>query len=156
MNCKGMAVGSMMVRRGDVRPGFVSRPLPSVRLPERSAIQPKARVARKQRSRTVCMVGVTLATTGAVKIMSMLLTSASVALGALILGQQLMPEQDQMERREPCPACGGTGYEACMCTRWSDEDVGCNGCGNTGYTRCRSCGGGGTAVPVPISIRRDS
>lgn len=156
MNCKGLAMGSMMVRRANVRPSFVSTPLPGVRLPERRAIQPNARVAKTQRSRTVCMIGFPLGPTSAVKILSVLFTSASVALGALILGQQLMLEQDQMERREPCPACGGTGYEPCMCTRWSDNDVGCGGCGNTGYTKCSKCGGGGTAVPIPVSIRRDS
>jgi hypothetical protein len=55
-----------------------------------------------------------------------------------------------------CPSCGGSGYEACMCTRWSDGDVGCNSCAQTGYTRCKSCGGNGKAVPRVIKIRKDN
>jgi hypothetical protein len=48
--------------------------------------------------------------------------------------------------------CNGRGYEPCMCTRWSDGDAGCNSCTHTGYMRCRSCGGGGTAVPIKVTI----
>lgn len=67
-------------------------------------------------------------------------------------------EQDRLETmssRRPCPSCAGTGYEACMCTRWSDGDVGCNSCAHTGMMKCRSCGGGGTAVPIKVSIRKN-
>lgn len=59
-----------------------------------------------------------------------------------------------MERGDPCPACDGSGYEPCFCNRWSDGDVGCNSCGHTGFTKCKNCGGGGTAVPVPIAIQK--
>lgn len=63
--------------------------------------------------------------------------------------------QDRVEASEsPCPACGGRGYEPCHCTRWSDNDVGCGTCSRTGYMRCRSCGGGGTAVPIKVAIRK--
>jgi hypothetical protein len=36
--------------------------------------------------------------------------------------------------------------------RWSDGDAGCGTCRNTGYMACRSCRGGGTAVPIKATI----
>lgn len=63
--------------------------------------------------------------------------------------------QDGMEQRNACPVCQGTGFEECMCTRWSDGDVGCSSCSKTGYMRCRGCGGGGKAVPLLVKVRRD-
>jgi hypothetical protein len=39
-----------------------------------------------------------------------------------------------------------------MCARWSDGDAGCGTCRNTGYMACRSCRGGGTAVPIKATI----
>jgi hypothetical protein len=55
---------------------------------------------------------------------------------------------------EPCPQCQGSGYEECMCRRWSDGDVGCSTCSKTGYMACRSCRGGGTAVPILATQRK--
>lgn len=87
------------------------------------------------------------------------LTSAGVLLGAWYLSQQAeaLDEQDRLEAssRRPCPSCGGSGMEACMCTRWSDGDVGCQSCAQTGYMRCRSCGGSGTAVPIKVAVRKN-
>ncbi len=59
--------------------------------------------------------------------------------------------RESLDRR-PCPACEGRGYEPCMCARWSDGDAGCGTCRNTGYMACRSCRGGGTAVPIKATI----
>lgn len=87
--------------------------------------------------------------------MSAIVASVAACVGAVLLSQNLAPEQDRLKGREPCPTCGGTGYESCFCNKWSDGDVGCNTCGYTGYMKCRSCGGGGTAVPVPITVRED-
>lgn len=84
-----------------------------------------------------------------------IVASVAACIGVVLLRQNLVPEQDRFQGREPCPTCGGTGYEACFCSKWSDGDVGCNTCGYTGYMKCRSCGGGGTAVPVPITVRED-
>lgn len=61
----------------------------------------------------------------------------------------------QATARRPCPTCSGSGYEACHCTRWSDGDVGCSSCGRSGMMKCRSCGGGGTAVPIKVTVRKD-
>lgn len=63
-------------------------------------------------------------------------------------------EEQEAGEREACPSCGGSGVEECMCTRWSDGDVGCTTCNKTGYMKCRSCRGGGTAVPIKVSIRK--
>lgn len=61
------------------------------------------------------------------------------------------PAQREEETRE-CPRCSGSGYEDCICTRWSDNDVGCAACNGSAKMVCRSCGGGGTAVPAPAKI----
>lgn len=77
---------------------------------------------------------------------------------AYVLSKQMdAAEQDQLQTtsRRPCPNCSGSGYEACHCTRWSDGDVGCSSCGRSGMMKCRSCGGGGTAVPIKVTVRKD-
>ncbi|KAF8072822.1 hypothetical protein HT031_000482 [Scenedesmus sp. PABB004] len=90
-----------------------------------------------------------------------LVSTAAAAVGAWLLSQQMALEQDQMEagdsgiNRRPCPGCGGSGVEACMCQRWSDGDAGCGSCNRTGVTSCRYCRGGGTAVPIKVTIRKD-
>lgn len=84
-------------------------------------------------------------------------TMAALAAGAFMLlnQQDMAPEQNRQHRNaEPCPVCQGTGYEECMCTRWSDGDVGCSSCSKTGYMRCRGCGGGGRAVPLLVKVRK--
>lgn len=88
-----------------------------------------------------------------------LVSTGIIAVGAYLLSkQETSAEQDQFDSssRTSCPSCGGSGYEACMCTRWSDGDVGCNSCSHTGYTKCRSCGGNGKAVPRLIKIRKEN
>ena len=40
----------------------------------------------------------------------------------------------------------------CICTRWSDSDVGCATCNGRGLMACSSCGGGGTAVPITAKL----
>ena len=57
--------------------------------------------------------------------------------------------------RRPCPACNGTGMEACFCTRWSDGDFGCNTCNHTGRIPCHVCRGGGNAVPIKLEVFMD-
>jgi hypothetical protein len=64
------------------------------------------------------------------------------------------PQDRTQSNRQECPSCNGTGYEPCACRRWNDGDVGCSSCNKTGYMTCRSCGGGGTAVPIPLAIRK--
>lgn len=76
------------------------------------------------------------------------------ALAAAWVGLQLKMEQDAMERegRRECETCAGSGVVPCICTRWSDRDVGCGACGGSGMMECTSCGGGGTAVPIEAKV----
>ena len=69
----------------------------------------------------------------------------------LYLWAEQAPEQREDETGE-CPRCSGSGYEECICTRWSDNDVGCATCNGSSRMTCRSCGGGGTAVPATAKI----
>ncbi|KAF7091290.1 hypothetical protein CFC21_093897, partial [Triticum aestivum] len=48
--------------------------------------------------------------------------------------------------------CSGNGREECLCSRWSDGDVGCGTCSGSGRKRCRSCGGSGTGRPLPARL----
>ncbi|KAL6764639.1 stress related protein [Haematococcus lacustris] len=83
-----------------------------------------------------------------------LISTALLGVGALMLLRQ--PQAHQVEQ-QPCPRCNGSGYEPCACLRWSDGDSsGCATCSRTGYARCRSCGGGGTAVPAFRPIKMPS
>lgn len=97
-----------------------------------------------------------------VSAISQVLTSTAVALGAWYLldnKASTFLEQDKIDRMrsEPCPRCDGRGYERCVCSRWSDGDEsGCSSCAKTGYMRCRSCGGGGTAVPLLATVPKHS
>eukprot|EP00850_Spirogloea_muscicola_P000672 SM000002S05752 [mRNA] locus=s2:2065751:2066237:+ [translate_table: standard] len=52
----------------------------------------------------------------------------------------------------PCPSCHGSRTVPCLCTKWSDNDVGCSSCGGSGRMSCRSCGGSGTRKPLPVRI----
>ncbi|PNW77335.1 hypothetical protein CHLRE_10g432100v5 [Chlamydomonas reinhardtii] len=94
-----------------------------------------------------------------IQTVSQVVTTCCIAAGAFMLlskpGESL-PEQDRLDNRnsQPCPVCGGSGFEECLCSRWSDGDVGCNSCSKTGYMRCRGCGGGGTAVPLMVRARK--
>lgn len=116
--------------------------------------RPVTRSASRSRVTTRAM-GDPFAMASAAQGISAVVASVAVCWGAVALSRTVAPEQDQLHGREACPACGGTGYETCFCTKWSDGDVGCSACAQTGYMKCRSCGGGGTAVPIPITVRRD-
>lgn len=65
------------------------------------------------------------------------------------------PADDEGAGGGECPSCGGTGRAACACTQWSDDGEGCGACNFTAVAPCRSCGGGGRRVAVPIRIRSD-
>jgi hypothetical protein len=55
-----------------------------------------------------------------------------------------------------CSTCNGSRRVPCLCTKWSDNDVGCGTCSGTGMMRCSSCGGSGTGRPIPVQIRASS
>ncbi|KAJ6801474.1 uncharacterized protein M6B38_159240 [Iris pallida] len=81
---------------------------------------------------------------------SQLATGLGVLAGAMLV-------KSAMERGEPmaggsCPTCNGTGRVACMCSRWSDGDVGCRTCAGSGRMGCSSCGGSGTGRPLPVRL----
>ncbi|KAL6752711.1 hypothetical protein V8C86DRAFT_2748594 [Haematococcus lacustris] len=85
---------------------------------------------------------------------------STVLLGA---GAWALLNQPQAHRvdQQSCPRCNGSGYEPCACLRWSDGDrSGCATCSHTGYAKCRSCGGGGTAVrafqPIKMPSRQST
>lgn len=70
--------------------------------------------------------------------------------------KQPTQQEDNLTRRSsdsrPCPNCEGRRVEPCVCTRWSDGDAGCSSCGNSGMMACRACRGGGTAVPIKVTL----
>mmetsp|Transcript_63624 Transcript_63624/g.139457 ORF Transcript_63624/g.139457 Transcript_63624/m.139457 type:complete len:159 (+) Transcript_63624:169-645(+) len=87
------------------------------------------------------------AATDSVTVISQVVTTGVLAVGAyVLLGEPSAPEETPGQSE--CPSCGGTGYEPCLCMRWSDGDAGCNTCSKTGYMACRACRGGGTAIPL--------
>ncbi|XP_077250357.1 uncharacterized protein LOC143889865 [Tasmannia lanceolata] len=51
-----------------------------------------------------------------------------------------------------CASCKGTGRVSCLCSRWSDGDVGCRTCAGSGRMACSSCGGTGTGRPLPAQV----
>ncbi|KAK9787501.1 hypothetical protein WJX73_009239 [Symbiochloris irregularis] len=67
-------------------------------------------------------------------------------------GQRSRQLAEKANDEERCATCGGTGKVDCLCTRWSDNDVGCGACAGSGKSTCRSCGGGGTRIPIVQSL----
>lgn len=92
------------------------------------------------------------------EMVSHVLTAAAVAgAAALLFNQGGAVESEGGADEQPCPRCNGSGYEACMCARWSDGDnSGCSSCSRTGYMTCRSCRGGGKAVPLFSTVRKNN
>ncbi|ERN09924.1 hypothetical protein AMTRI_Chr06g172000 [Amborella trichopoda] len=85
---------------------------------------------------------------------SQLATGLGVLAGAIFVKSML--DQKPMAGGWPrCPSCNGTGRVACMCSRWSDGDVGCRTCAGSGRMACSSCGGTGNGrpIPAPLSVR---
>ncbi|KAG2483883.1 hypothetical protein HYH03_017277 [Edaphochlamys debaryana] len=110
--------------------------------------------ARRGRIATAAFSGGEMDT---ISTISQLATTSALAVGAFMLLNQptRLPEQDRLDHNsEPCPVCHGSGYEECLCSRWSDGDAGCGSCSKTGYMRCRGCGGGGKAVPLMVRVPR--
>lgn len=81
---------------------------------------------------------------------------ASVLAGAWMIKSIMEAEEPMAGGYGRCATCNGTRKVPCLCTRWSDNDVGCSSCGGSGSTTCNSCGGSGTGRPIPVQIRASS
>lgn len=78
------------------------------------------------------------------------------AFAAYFLSLRQAAFEDRTHETTACPRCEGRRVEPCHCRRWSDNsnqtDIGCSSCNKSGYMACRSCRGGGTAVPIKARI----
>lgn len=90
---------------------------------------------------------------GPLEVVSQLATGLSVLAGAMLVKTAMDAKPMAGGGGWPrCPKCNGTGRVACMCSRWSDGDVGCRTCAGSGRMACSSCGGTGTGRPVPVQL----
>ncbi|XP_057484914.1 uncharacterized protein LOC130771316 [Actinidia eriantha] len=87
-------------------------------------------------------------------VLTQLATGLSVLAGAALLKSAMDQRPTMMGPTQfpRCPSCNGTGRVSCLCSRWSDGDVGCRTCSGSGRMGCRSCGGSGTGRPIPAQI----
>jgi len=88
-------------------------------------------------------------------VVTQVVQGVSALAGAWMIKSIIDADQERSVPRgfSQCPTCNGSRRVPCLCTKWSDDDVGCNTCGGTGRMRCSSCGGSGTARPMPAQIR---
>ncbi|XP_054806977.1 uncharacterized protein LOC129309424 [Prosopis cineraria] len=84
-------------------------------------------------------------------VLSQVATGLSVLAGAVLV-KSVMDQKTMAGPFPRCPACNGTGRVTCMCSRWSDGDIGCRTCAGSGRMACSSCGGTGTGRPLPARI----
>ncbi|XP_010530545.1 PREDICTED: uncharacterized protein LOC104807129 [Tarenaya hassleriana] len=89
-------------------------------------------------------------------VLSQLATGLSVLAGAAmvksVMDQKPMSGPGLGGSSQRCPTCNGTGLVACLCSRWSDGDVGCGTCAGSGRMGCSSCGGSGTGRPIRVRL----
>ncbi|XP_073013526.1 uncharacterized protein [Typha latifolia] len=92
---------------------------------------------------------------GPIVLASQLATGLGVVAGAMLVKSAMDAlDAGPMAGGLPrCATCNGTGRVACLCSRWSDGDVGCRSCAGSGRMACRNCGGSGSGRPLPIQVR---
>ncbi|GMN49243.1 hypothetical protein TIFTF001_018407 [Ficus carica] len=90
-------------------------------------------------------------------VLTQVATGLSVLAGAVLV-KSVMDQKPMAGPFPRCLSCNGTGRVTCLCSRWSDGDVGCRTCAGSGRMACSSCGGSGTGRPIPaqISVRRSN
>ncbi|XVF43709.1 hypothetical protein PTKIN_Ptkin02bG0062300 [Pterospermum kingtungense] len=84
-------------------------------------------------------------------VLTQVATGLSVLAGAALV-KSVMDQKPMAGPFQRCPTCNGTGRVTCICSRWSDGDVGCATCAGSGRRACSSCGGSGTGRPLPVQI----
>lgn len=92
---------------------------------------------------------------GPIVVATQLATGLGVLAGAALV-KEVLDHQNNMNPMAGgaprCQTCHGTGRVTCLCTRWSDGDMGCRTCHGSGRMSCSSCGGSGDGRPFPVRI----
>ncbi|THU50509.1 hypothetical protein C4D60_Mb06t20960 [Musa balbisiana] len=129
--------------------------LPCVPCDGRRRLLKRMPSSRRQRtasfnSRRLCLLS-RESRMGPLVLASQLAAGLGVLAGAAIVKSAM--ESGPMAGGLPrCATCNGTGRVACLCSRWSDGDVGCPSCVGSGMMLCRNCGGSGSGRPLPIQV----
>ncbi|KAL8463604.1 hypothetical protein ACS0TY_033532 [Phlomoides rotata] len=84
----------------------------------------------------------------------MVLTQVATGLSVLAVVKQVMDERSMMGPggAPRCHNCNGSGRVTCICTRWSDADVGCRTCSGSGRMLCSTCRGTRTGRPISVRV----
>ncbi|CAD5182328.1 unnamed protein product [Musa acuminata subsp. malaccensis] len=92
---------------------------------------------------------------GPLVLASQLAAGLGIIAGAMIVRSAVV-HRPTSGKQPRCTTCNGTGRITCLCSRWSDGDVGCRTCAGSGRMACRSCGGTGTGRPIPVRVPMQS
>ncbi|KAK8537318.1 hypothetical protein V6N13_042251 [Hibiscus sabdariffa] len=84
-------------------------------------------------------------------VLTQMATGLGVLAGAVFV-KSVMDHKPMAGPFQRCATCNGTGLVSCICSRWSDGDVGCRTCSGSGRRACSSCGGSGTGRPIPVQL----
>ncbi|CAA6659934.1 unnamed protein product [Spirodela intermedia] len=92
---------------------------------------------------------------GPLEVVSQLATGISVLAGVMLVKTAMdgKPMAGGGGGWPRCPKCNGTGRVACMCSRWSDGDVGCRTCADREGWRAAAAAARAPAGRCPSSSR---